>query len=142
VLLCCKTKPARGGEVERARVSSNLSDHTGKFTALKALFQCEQSILSCACLDTDHPLAPFCWQSVDIGSPVHLYRAFILYPQELAAILSFNQGVFMLSRHTQRIARQSQRQPCAARITGTCKNLAMQWLIRQSRTPTRLALFR
>ena len=108
MLFCCQTKPARGGEVERARVSGDLSDYTGELAAFKALFQCKQSILGCPCLDTDHSLTPFFRERVDVRSPVHLHCALVLHPQELAAILGFSQSVLLLClSNRQRIARQS-----------------------------------
>lgn len=142
-----QTKSARGGEIERARVASNLSDNTGEITAFEPLFQRKQSILRRARLDTNHPLTPLLRQAMEIRSSAQFHRAFVLHPQKLAQVLRLSQSapcraLRNRSGKIQSIARQSQRQPCPAAIATAGKNLAMQGLIAQTGTPARLPLFR
>ena len=61
MLLCRQAEPARGGEIERAGVSGNLSDHAGKLAAFEPFLKRKQSVFGFPRFDTDHPFAPLLW---------------------------------------------------------------------------------
>ena len=50
-----EAEPARRGEIKRARIARNFTNHTGQFTAFEPLFQCEQRIFGAPGRDMDHP---------------------------------------------------------------------------------------
>lgn len=143
MFLCGQAQAARSGEIKRARIADNLPDHAGQVAAFEPLLQREQRVLRGLGLDMDQPVAQFLWQTVAVWSPAALDCAGILNPQDLTPIIDLGQRVLHIARHPrlcfQGIARQSQRQPRPARITGIRKNLAVQWLLGQARPPARLA---
>jgi len=138
MLFSRQAKPARGGEIQRARIACNLSDYAGEIPASEPLFKRKQSIFGRCRLDMDQPLAPVARQAMQVGPPAKPDRACILHPQHMAAIIHLCQRIISAGCHLQGITRQRHGQPRPACIACACENLAMQRLIGKPRPPARL----
>lgn len=135
MLLRCEAEPTRSGEIQRARIASDFTQHERQVAATQPLFQCEQRVLRSPGFDVDQPVAQFGWKPVTIGAPGQSHRCTILHPQQLAPVLLRRAGS---PGHFQRIARQGERQPRPARLIAACKNLAVRGR-GQARPPVRQA---
>ncbi len=142
MLLRCKAETARGSEIERARVAGNLSDHAGKVAAFQPLLEREQRILGSRRLDMDEPVAQVGREAVVVGSSAKLHCAFVLHPQNLAAILCLGEWVILLRCHGESIAGKGERQAGATGVLGTGEDFAVQRAVGEARPPARLARFR
>lgn len=139
MLFRSKAEAARCGEVERARITGDLSDHAGQIAAPHPFFESKERIFGRFRLDMDQPVSQVGRQSGAKGAARTLDRPPVLHPQHLTAILHLCQRVFALPAcHLQRVTRQRQREPRPARIIGMGEYLAMQRLIGKTRTPARL----
>lgn len=109
MLFSSEAEPARGGEIERARISAQLSHHTGQITTAQPLFQREQRILRLVGRDMDQAALQPWRQAGAVGPPAQTDCSAILHPQHAAAVLGLLHRVAW--GMAQRIARQGQRQP-------------------------------
>ncbi len=121
-----QTEPPRGGEIERAGIAGDLSDHESQIAATQPFFQREQRVLGRLCGNVDQPVAQRCRQARLIRPPAQPDRPSILDPQPAAIAL-----------RAAPIERQGQRQRRPAAFARRSKYLAMQGPLAQSRPPAR-----
>lgn len=126
-----QAQTSRRGEGQRARIASNLADNADQIAASEPFFECEQRILWRSSGDMNQTVTQIGWQALHTGPPAQPDRHAILHPQHLATII-------ILACRSKRIARQGKRQPCSARLAAGCKNLGVQRLLFQTRTPARI----
>ena len=134
-----QAQPARGGEVERARIARQLPDHRGKVAAAHRLFQREQHVLRILRLDMDQPVAQPFRQAGAIGAPGQPDGAAFLHPQHRAPILRLGQRPRFGPGAAQLVERERQCGRPARAIARGSENLAVQRHVAAPRLPVRAA---
>lgn len=109
-----QSEPARGGEIEFARIARQLADHESQVAAAHPLFEREQRIGGPGGEDVDQSPSPILGQAGAIGQSAQLRGAGILDPQYAALVRDI--GQFAAMQVAPAIVRQGERQARPARL--------------------------
>lgn len=133
VLFRRQPQPARGGEIERAWVSRDLSDHERKVTATQALLQRKQSVLRRAGRNMDQAMTHLRRETRQIGPARQAQRRLVLHPQEQALVGRICRRIRRC--HPQGITRKGKGQPGACSIATAREHFCMTATCSNARTP-------